>query len=322
MSRRRLKLGFVMDPLPVVDIDKDTTFAFLLEAQSRGHEIFHIDARDLALLRGVPEAGFRSVAVRRSRGDHFTLGDLRREPLTWFDAIFLRKDPPFDMDFFFDTHIASMVDPEQTVVINDPRGLREANEKLYALHFPEVVPESLVTSDVRRLKEFLADLGGEMIIKPLDACGGAGVFHVRRGDRNLNAILEFATAESRRRVMAQRYLPEVRRGDKRIILIDGEPRGAILRVPSEEEHRSNIHVGGTVVACELTPRDREICARVGPKLREDGLIFVGLDVIGDYLTEVNVTSPTGVQEIAALYGTRLDAEMIDWVERAVERIGR
>jgi len=319
---RRLRLGFVMDPLPAINIDKDTTFVFLLEAQSRGHEIFYIAPRDLALLRATPQARFRPVTVRRTAGDHFTPGEPRREDLTFFDAIFLRKDPPFDLDFFFDTHIASMIDQKRTLVINDPRGLREANEKLYALHFPDVVPESLVTSDVRRLKEFLVDLGGEMIIKPLDACGGAGVFHVQRGDRNLNSILEFATAESRRRVMAQRYLPEVRQGDKRIILIDGEARGAILRVPSEEEHRSNLHVGGSAVACELTPRDREICARVGPKLREDGLVFVGLDVIGDYLTEVNVTSPTGVQEITALYGTRLEVEMIDWVERAAERLAR
>ncbi|HEY8514236.1 MAG TPA: glutathione synthase [Candidatus Binatia bacterium] len=322
MSGRRLRLGFVMDPLPVINIDKDTTFAFLLEAQSRGHEIFYIDARDLALNRGVPEATFRSVSVRRKQGDHFTLGDARREPLVWFDAVFLRKDPPFDMDFFFDTHIASLVDRRKTLVINDPRGLREANEKLYALNFPDVIPESLVTSDVRRLKEFLVDMGGEMIIKPLDGCGGAGVFHLHRGDRNLNSILEFATNESRRRVMAQRYLPEVRKGDKRIILIDGEPRGAVLRVPSEEEARSNLHVGGSAVAFEMSPRDLEICARVGPKLREDGLVFVGLDVIGDYLTEVNVTSPTGVQEIAALYGKHLEVEMIDWVERAAEKLER
>lgn len=322
MSGRRLKLAFVMDPLPAIAIDKDTTFVFLLEAQSRGHEIFHVDARDLALHCGTAEATFRSVSVRRKEGDHFTLGEARREPLEWFDAVLLRKDPPFDLDFFFDTHIASMIDRKRTLVINDPRGLREANEKLYALHFPEVVPESLVSSDVRRLKEFLADLGGEMIVKPLDACGGAGVFHVHKGDRNLNAILEFATDNSRRRIMAQRYLPEVRRGDKRIILIDGEPRGGILRVPSEEEHRSNIHVGGAVTPFEMTPRDHEICARVGPKLRQDGLVFVGLDVIGDYLTEVNVTSPTGVQEITRLYGTRLEVEMIDWIEGAAEGLER
>ena len=319
---RRLRLGFVMDPLPAINIDKDTTFVFLLEAQERGHEIFYIAPRDLALLRATPQAGFRPVTVRRKAGDHFTLGEPRRENLDWFDAVFLRKDPPFDLDFFFDTHIASMIDQKRTLVINDPRGLREANEKLYALNFPDVIPDSLVTSSVARLKEFMLDLGGEMIVKPLDGCGGSGVFHVHKGDRNVNAILESITNENRRPVMAQRYIPEVRTGDKRIIIIDGKPRGAVLRVPSDEESRSNLHVGGSAAPCEMTPRDLEICAKLAPRLREDGLVFVGIDVIGDYLTEINVTSPTGVQEIAQLYGTRLEIEMIDWVERAAARLDR
>ena len=319
---RRLRLGFVMDPLPAINIDKDTTFVFLLEAQSRGHEVFYIAPRDLALLRSTPQAGFRPVTVRRKTGDHFTLGEPRREDLTWFDAVFLRKDPPFDLDFFFDTHIASMIDQKRTLVINDPRGLREANEKLYALHFPDVIPDSLVTSSVARLKEFMGELGGEMIVKPLDGCGGSGVFHVHKADRNVNAILESITTDNRRPVMAQRYIPEVRTGDKRIILIDDSLRGAVLRVPSEEEGRSNLHVGGSAVPCEMTPRDLEICAKIAPRLKQDGLVFVGIDVIGDYLTEINVTSPTGVQEIAQLYGTRLEIEMIDWVERAAAGLDR
>ena len=262
------------------------------------------------------------MTVRRKAGDHFTLGEPRRENLDWFDAVFLRKDPPFDLDFFFDTHIASMIDQRRTLVINDPRGLREANEKLYALNFPAVIPDSLVTSSSARLKEFLGELGGEMIVKPLDGCGGSGVFHLHRGDRNINAILESITVNDRRPVMAQRYIPEVRTGDKRIILIDGKARGAILRVPSAEETRSNLHVGGSAVACEMTPRDHEICDLIGPRLRADGLVFVGIDVIGDYLTEINVTSPTGLQEITQLYGTRLEIEMIDWVERAAVRLDR
>jgi len=319
---RRLRIAFVMDPLPAINIDKDTTFVFLLEAQSRGHEIFYVAARDLALLRSTPQATFRPVTVRRKSGDHFTLGEPRREDLTWFDAIFLRKDPPFDLDFFFDTHMVSMIDQRRTLVINDPRGLREANEKLYALNFPEVIPDSLVSSSAARLKEFLGELGGEMIVKPLDGCGGSGVFHLHRGDRNINAILESITVNSHRPVMAQRYIPEVRTGDKRIILIDGQARSAILRVPSDEETRSNLHVGGSAVACEMSPRDREICARIGPRLKEDGLVFVGIDVIGDYLTEINVTSPTGLQEITQLYGTRLEVEMIDWVERAAVGLDR
>ena len=315
MKNRRLRIGFVMDPLPRIAIDKDTTFVFMLEAQSREHEIFYIDPNDLALHNGRSEAQLHPVEVRGQQGDHFTLAPPRRESLEALDVLFLRRDPPFDMSFFFDTHVASMVDRRKTLVVNDPRGLREANEKLYALHFPTLVPASLVASDIRRLKEFLAEMGGEMIVKPLDGCGGAGVFHVHQRDRNLNSILEFATADGRRRIMAQRYLPEVRTGDKRIILIDGEPQGAVLRVPSEEEHRSNLHVGGTASASPLSPRDVEICRAVAPRLRTDGLIFVGLDVIGDYLTEVNVTSPTGVQEINALNGTRIEATMIDWVEQ-------
>jgi glutathione synthase len=315
MDDRRLRIGFLMDPLPRIAIDKDTTFVFMLEAQSRGHEIYHLDANDLALVRSRPEAVIRRTAVRRTVDDHFTLGPPERGPIERLDVLFLRKDPPFDMAFFFDTHIASLVDRRRTLVVNDPRGLREANEKLYALHFPSLIPESLVASDMRRLKEFLAELGGEMIVKPLDGCGGAGVFHVHARDRNLNSILEFATDGGRRRIMAQRYLPEVRTGDKRIILVDGEPQGAILRVPSEEEHRSNLHVGGRAAAAALTPRDLEICRTLAPRLRADGLVFVGIDVIGDWLTEVNVTSPTGVQEINALSGTRIEATMIDWVER-------
>jgi glutathione synthase len=314
MARRPLRIGFLMDPLPRIDIDKDTTFVFMLEAQERGHEIFFLEARDLVIRRTTPEARIFPVSVRRRRGDHFELGSGRIEPLEVLDVLFLRKDPPFDMDFFFDTHVASLIDERKTLVLNSPKGLREANEKLYALHFPEVIPESLVASDMGVLKDFLKELGGEMIIKPLDGCGGAGVFHLHSGDRNLNSILEFATDQGRRRVMAQRYLPEVRVGDKRIILVDGEPKGAVLRVPDDLEARSNFHVGGSAARAPLTTRDREICAAIAPRLRADGLVFVGLDVIGGYLTEINVTSPTGVQEIDALEGIRIEADLIDWVE--------
>ncbi len=315
MAGRTLRIGFLMDPLPGIDIAKDTTFVLMLEAQRRGHEIFYLAPADLAVRRGGAEARLWPAEVRRQRGDHFTLGEPRREPLASLDALFLRKDPPFDLGFFFDTQIVSLAGPGP-LLVNDPRGLREANEKLYALRFPEVVPESLVTADSRLLREFMAELGGEMIIKPLDGCGGAGVFHLRTGDRNLNAILETATAGGRL-LMAQRYVPEVRSGDKRIILIAGEPRGAVLRVPMEDESRSNFHVGGTARVAELSTRDREICARIGPQLVRDGLILVGIDVIGDWLTEINVTSPTGFQEINALDGVCLEAEMLDWVEQHV-----
>ncbi|MDG2306408.1 MAG: glutathione synthase [Candidatus Binatia bacterium] len=315
MSSPKLRIGFVMDPLDGIDTERDTTFVFLEEAGARNHECLYIRPESLSIRNGTPEAKVREVSVRRKVGDHFTLGEERPAALEELDVVLLRKDPPFDMEFFFDTHVASMADSGKVLVLNDPRGLRDANEKLYALHFPDVIPENLVSADMELLKEFLVDLGGEMIVKPLDGCGGTGIFHVKSGDRNVNAILEASTDTGRTRVMAQRYLPEVRQGDKRIILIDGEPLGGVLRVPGEAETRSNFHVGGSAAKSPLTERDREICAAVAPKLKEDGLVFVGLDVIGDYLTEVNVTSPTGVQEINALDGVKLEANMLDWIER-------
>jgi glutathione synthase len=306
-----------MDPIERILIDKDTTFVFMLEAQTRGHEIYFLQARDMFARGAETWATMRRVEVARAT-PHYHLYEERTEPLTWCDAVFMRKDPPFDLDFFFATHLLSLVDERRTLVINRPSGLREANEKLYALRFPEVTPPTLVTADQSRLKQFLEELGGEMIIKPLDACGGAGVFHLHRADRNLNSILETATRNGTHLIMAQRYLPDVRQGDKRLIVLDGEPLGGVLRVPREDETRGNIHVGGNVVRVPVTERDREICARLAPSLRADGLWFVGLDVIGGYLTEVNVTSPTGVQEINALDGVKLERNVIDFVERRVE----
>jgi glutathione synthase len=315
-----MRFAFVMDPIERILPDKDTTFMFMLEAGRRGHEVYYLLLDDLYIERAVPYGRARRAAVRRPTADDATHSRLYEERvlrLDAFDAIFMRKDPPFDLAFFFATHVLSLVDAARTLVINRPRGLREANEKLYALNFPSVIPDSLVTNDPGRLKAFLAELGGEMIVKPLDGAGGSGVFHVRHGDRNLNAILEASTQDARRPIMAQRYLPEIRQGDKRIIVLDGEPLGAVLRVPREDETRGNIHVGGAVVRAPLTARDREICATLAPRLREDGLWFVGLDVIGDWVTEVNVTSPTGIQEINALDGVALEVPVIDFVEQRV-----
>jgi glutathione synthase len=317
------RFAFVMDPLDLVLPDKDTTFVFMLESQARGHEIYFLGIGDLFARESSAHGRVRRAEVMRpsaSQPLHYRLFEERVEPLAWFDAVFMRKDPPFDMAFFVATHLLGFVDPKRTLVLNDPRGLREANEKLYALNFPTLIPPSLVTSDLGRLKAFLDELGGEMIVKPLDGAGGAGVFHLHRGDRNLNAILESATENGRRVIMAQKYLPEIRTGDKRVIVLDGEPLGAVLRVPSEEEHRGNIHVGGTCRKTGLTARDREICRAIAPRLRADGLYFVGLDVIGEWLTEINVTSPTGVQEINALDGVRLEADVIDWVEKRVAEL--
>jgi glutathione synthase len=310
MARRFL---FIMDPIERILPDKDTTFVFMLESRARQHEVYYCGISDLFVSNGTPQARVRRAEVLRAV-PHYQLFEERSEPLTWFDAVFMRKDPPVDMAYLFATHILSLVDPLSTWVINDPRALRDANEKLYALNFPDLIPPSIVTCEIARLKAFMDDLGGEMIVKPLDGCGGAGVFHLHRGDRNLNAILEISTDNGRRLIMAQRYLPEIRQGDKRIILLDGEPLGAILRVPREDEHRGNIHVGGTCVKAPVTARDRFIADRLRPRLGQDGLVFVGLDVIGGYLTEVNVTSPTGVQEINALDGVRLEATVLDFVE--------
>ncbi len=315
---RPLQIGVIMDPIEKINIDKDTTFVLMLEAQQRGHEVYYMELNDLFLRGGTPFSRLRRVHVARGT-PHYHLGEPASGPLAEFHAVLMRKDPPFDMDFFFATHLLSLLDTGECFVMNDPKGLREANEKLYALRFPEQIPQTLVSSDMARLKEFMEELGGEMIIKPLDGCGGSGVFYLNTQDRNTNAILEMATDNGRKMIMGQRYLPEIRQGDKRIIVLNGEPLGAVLRVPLERETRGNIHVGGTCVRTEVSARDVEICQALAPLLREDGLYFVGLDVIGGFLTEVNVTSPTGIQEINALNQVRLESHVIDFVESQVKR---
>jgi glutathione synthase len=314
----KLKIGVVMDPVDRIDIDKDTTFVLMLEAQQRGHEIYFMEIDDLFLRGGTPHGRYRRLELARAT-PHYLLGEFRTGALADFDSVWMRKDPPFDMKFFFTTHLLSLIDESNCFLLNHPKGLREANEKLYALRFPEQVPQTLVAADMATLKAFMTELGGEMIVKPLDGCGGSGVFYLNSEDRNTNSILEAATDNGRRLVMAQRYLPEIRQGDKRIIVLDGRPLGAVLRVPLESETRGNMHVGGQVVKTDVTPRDREICAALAPSLRSDGLYFVGLDVIGNYLTEVNVTSPTGVQEINRLNGVRLEIQVVDFVEQRIEK---
>jgi glutathione synthase len=315
---RNLKIGVVMDPVDKIDIDKDTSFVLMLEAQRRGHEIYFMELDDLFIRGGTPGGRYRRLELARAT-PHYSLGESRTGSLEEFDSVWMRKDPPFDLKYYFATHLLSLVDPSKCFVMNDPKGLREANEKLYALRFPEQIPQTLVTSDMARLRAFMSELGGEMIIKPLDSSGGSGVFYLNEQDRNTNSILEVATDNSRRLVMGQRYLPEIRQGDKRIIVLNGEPLGAVLRVPLESETRGNIHVGGQCVKTEVTERDREICAALAPLLRADGLYFVGLDVIGNFLTEVNVTSPTGIQEVNALNHVCQERNVIDFVEQQVEK---
>ena len=317
MAGSKYKFAFVMDPLHTVLVDKDTTFVMMLEAQARGHQIYFVGLKDMYCAGSRPLCRAFGCEVRRAV-DHYELLDGGIEvPLDAFDAIFMRKDPPADANYIYATMLLSLADAHRTFVINSPQGLREANEKLYQLNFPAVIPPTLVTYESARLKNFMEEQGGEMVIKPLDGHGGEGVFVLARGDRNLNAILETATHLETRPIMAQRYIPEVRKGDKRLIVLNGEPLGCTLRVPMAAEHRGNIHVGGTCVKADVTARDREICRVLKPRLQRDGLYFVGLDIIGDFLTEVNVTSPTGVQEINRLDGVHLEAQIIDFVEARV-----
>lgn len=321
-KKKTRKFAFIMDPLERVLVDKDTTFAFMLEAQFRCHEIYVLGIRDLYARGPNVIARARRCEVTRGSPHHRFLDAGAEYPLETFDAIFMRKDPPADAAYLYATMLLSLADSRRTFVLNHPAGLREANEKLYSLNFPDAIPPTLVTYEIPRLKTFLDEQGGEMIVKPLDGHGGEGVFLVTTKDRNLGAILETVTQYESRPIMAQRYIPEARNGDKRLILLDGEPLGCTLRVPREDEHRGNIHVGGTCVKAPITVRDRAICRMLKPRLERDGLYFVGLDIIGNYLTEVNVTSPTGVQEIDRLDGVNLEGKVIDFVESRVAELKR
>src|SRR5579885_2233465 len=311
-----------MDPLENVLPDKDTTFAFMLESLARGHELYHLGLKDLFTLNNRVFGRARRCLVMRET-PHFRFLDSGVDyPLEDFSAIFMRKDPPADAAYLYATMLLSLADRGRTFILNEPAGLREANEKLYALNFPDAIPPTLVTEDIARLKRFMAEQGGQMIVKPLDGHGGESVFLAAAADRNLNAILEAVTRFESRPIMAQRYLAEIRDGDKRLIVLDGEPLGCTLRVPRDDENRGNIHVGGNCVKAEVTARDRAICDMMRPRLKRDGLYFVGLDIIGTYLTEVNVTSPTGIQEIDRLDGVNLEARVIDFVEARVAALKR
>ena len=307
-----LDVAIQMDPLEGIDIDADSSFALALEAQRRGHRVFHYLPRDLALTNARVVALARPLTVRREKGNHFTLGPVERLDLAAMDVVLMRQDPPFDMAYITATHLLEHIHPE-TLVVNDPAHVRNAPEKLFVNHFEQLMPPTLITAAPELIREFRAE-HKDIILKPLYGGGGAGVFHLRPDDENLGALLEVLTELSRAPVIVQRYLPEVRDGDKRIILIDGEPAGAINRIPAAGEARANMHVGAKPVAAKLTGRDREICATIGPALKERGLIFVGIDVIGPYLTEINVTSPTGIQEIDRFDGACLEGQIWDAIE--------
>jgi glutathione synthase len=319
---RSLKIAVQMDPMESIGIDGDSSFQLMLTAQARGHHLWHYEVKHMALSEGVrmPDgsrgtrltARARPVTVQRVRGDHFKFGEETLLDLGSMDSILMRQDPPFDMAYITATHMLEHIHPK-TLVVNDPASVRNAPEKLLVTHFPDLMPPTLVTWDVDAIRGFRATYK-DIIVKPLFGNGGAGVFRIRHDDPNLNSLLEMHFARSREPLMIQRYEPAVRKGDKRIILVDGVAMGAVNRVPAEGEARSNMHVGGRPEKVEMTARDLEICAAIGPTLKAQGLIFVGIDVIGDYLTEINVTSPTGLQEIARFDGTDLAAAIIEVIE--------
>ncbi len=307
-----MKVAIQMDPIEAIDIEADSTFALALEAQARGHALSYYLPRHLSLKNGQVIARVHSLHVQRKAGDHFRLGPPHLVDLATMDVVLMRQDPPFDMSYITATHILEHIHP-QTLVVNDPAQVRNAPEKLFVTHFDGVLPPTLISSDEEQIKAFRAE-HGDIILKPLYGNGGAGVFRLRPDDENLNALLEMFTELYREPVIAQAYVPAVRRGDKRIILVDGKPVGALNRVPVEGETRSNMHVGGRPEKSELTAREHEICALIGPELSRRGLIFVGIDVIGEYLTEINVTSPTGLQEIARFDGTNIAGLIWDAIE--------
>ncbi len=308
----QLKVAIQMDHVSTIDIDGDSTFVLGLEAERRGYEVWHYTPPELIFRDRKLLARAQPMKLRREKGNHFTLGESQTIDLATFDVVLLRQDPPFDMSYITTTHLLEHIHPA-TLVVNDPASVRNAPEKLYVTHFDNVMPPTLITADPRALREFRAE-HKDIILKPLFGNGGAGVFRVRPDDENFASLLEMFSQRSREPLIAQRYLPAVRQGDKRIILIDGKPAGVINRVPAEGEARSNMHVGGQAVKAELSRRDREICDTIGPELARRGMIFVGIDVIGDYLTEINVTSPTGLQQINRFDDVSLEAAIWDCIE--------
>jgi len=311
----RLKTGVQMDPIERIHIHGDSTFAILLEAQCRGHSIFYYTPDKLFMRDGRVFAEGHEMRVEDVHGAHYELGAKQTLDLKELDVVHLRQDPPFDMAYVTTTHILDHIHPK-TLVVNDPASVRNAPEKLFVTEFPELMPPTLITRSLDDVNAFGAEFD-DIIVKPLYGNGGAAVFRVRPDDTNAGSLVELFQTVFREPFVVQRYLPDVRKGDKRIILVDGKPAGAINRVPAANETRSNMHVGGRPEATELTAREREICEAVGPELKRRGLIFVGIDVIGDYLTEINVTSPTGIREIRRFGGSDIAALIWDAVEEKI-----
>ena len=306
-----VKLGVVMDPIADINVKKDTTLAMLLAAQRRGWELYYMEQSDLSLDQGLARATVRRLSVEDNPESWFEVGSPQDIALSDLDVVLMRKDPPFDMDFIYSTYILEAAQRKGTLVVNDPRSLRDCNEKLFATQFPQCCPPLIVAASAARLKAFHAE-HGDVIFKPLDGMGGASIFRVKAGDPNLSVIIETLTDHGRQQIMAQKFLPEIVDGDKRILMVDGVPAEyGLARIPMSGETRGNLAAGGSGVAMPLTDRERWICSQVAPVLREKGLLFVGLDVIGDYLTEINVTSPTCVRELDRAHQLDIAGDLMD-----------
>ena len=308
-----LKIGVVMDPIEGINFKKDSTLAMLLEAQSRGWKLYYMEQADLYIAHDVARANMKKLKVFNDADNWFQLNAAEDLPLDSLDAILMRKDPPFDMNYIYSTYILEKAEEKGTIIINKAQSLRDANEKLFTNNFSQCMPPTLVSSQAEHIKAFYKE-HKDIILKPLDGMGGTSVFRIKEGDSNLGVIIETLTEYGTKLTMAQRFIPEIKKGDKRILLINGVPVPyALARIPAKGETRANLAAGGEGVGIELTDRDRWICEQVAPLLKEKGLIFVGIDVIGDYLTEVNVTSPTCIRELDKQYNINISAILMDWI---------
>ncbi|GAB6068677.1 glutathione synthase [Methylothermus subterraneus] len=318
-AKTPIELGVVMDPIATINIRKDSTFAMLLEAKARGWALFYMEMSDLYLRDGRTFARMRRLTVQRDERSWYAFEGECERPLDELDVILMRKDPPFDQEYIYVTYLLECAASRGTLVVNHPRALRDANEKLFTAWFPHCCAPTLVARDPIRFREFLREQG-EIILKPLDSMGGASIFYLHPQDPNLSVILETMTHKGQRFVMAQKYLPQIAQGDKRILLINGQPVPyALARIPAAGEVRGNLAAGGRAEGRALSERDLWICSQVGPELRRRGLIFVGIDVIGDYLTEINVTSPTCIQELDKLFGLNISAQLLNEIEGLLKR---
>ncbi|MFP4337640.1 MAG: glutathione synthase [Halothece sp.] len=318
-----MKLAFIIDPLPQLDPTHDTTVALMEAAQAQGHEVWVTSASYLSIVQSQAWGRLQPLTLNpvTLENNHwvapkewYQLGKWELQPLSKMDAVFMRTDPPVTIPYLYATQILDLLTPTPTLVINSPRGLQAANEKLYAMQFPSVIPETIVSLDKQVIREFVEAKGGA-VLKPLGGKAGEGILFLQAGDKNFNSLIEISTQKEKEPVMVQRFLPEAKDGDKRIILLAGEPIGAVNRIPTGGDFRGNMAVGGRIAAAEITTRDQEICRAIAPTLRSDGLWFVGIDIIGGYLTEINVTSPTGVREIDRLNGVSLGKKVMQWLSQ-------